>query len=197
MNYAIRAAKANVVNGIGAVTLFALWATNHIGFIAGLLMLIGLVVLTAAIFYKAEDQAKLLAKQKPEVGTAQIVGQYVATPKGMRNALIVFLTLLVLYVGLAVTYKPAPPPAQPTQAEQEQRTKRDMVDLQHRMLETRIRATARNPKTLEFGKQKTYENGVCVDVNGQNAFGGYTGFKEYCYLMENGKPVFTINGEIQ
>jgi uncharacterized membrane-anchored protein YhcB (DUF1043 family) len=197
MNYAIRNAKANVVNGIGALTIVALWATNHIGFIAGVLLVLALFVLTTATMYTAEDRDKLMAKKQPEVGTAQIVGQYVATPKGKRTALIIGAALVVLYVGLALTYKPAPPPAQPTQAETQMQVKRDMVDLQHRMLETRIRATARNPKTLEFGKQKTYENGVCVDVNGQNAFGGYTGFKEYCYLMENGKPVFTINGEIQ
>jgi hypothetical protein len=126
-----------------------------------------------------------------------VVGQYVATPKGKRNAVIVILALVVLYIGLAVTYKPAPPPAKPTQAEQEMQVKKDMVDVQHRMLETRIRATARNPKTLEFRNQKTYTDGVCVDVNGQNAFGGYTGFKTYCYLMQNGKPIFTIDGEVQ
>jgi hypothetical protein len=197
MNYAIRRTKERVINGIGAVTIFALWATNHVGFIAALLLMLGLYVCVAATIFTAEEQKAFALQKQPEVDTAKIVGEYVATPKGKRTALIIGAALLVLYVGLAVTYKPAPPPAQPTQAEQEQRTKRDMVDLQHRMLETRIRATARNPKTLEFGKQKTYENGVCVDVNGQNAFGGYTGFKEYCYLMENGKPVFTINGEIQ
>jgi hypothetical protein len=53
---------------------------------------------------------------------------------------------------------------------------------------------ARDPSSVQFGKTQRFKNGVCIPVNAKNGFGGYTGFSEYCYLEEKGKPVLTKDG---
>jgi hypothetical protein len=70
-------------------------------------------------------------------------------------------------------------------------------------VELRVLVTsfARDPKSLEFdyNSWKYYSNGVCVRANGKNAFGGYTGFKEYCLLKDakTGNKTLTIDGVAQ
>ncbi len=75
------------------------------------------------------------------------------------------------------------------------------VDPQDReivMLMTMIETTARDPSSIQFGKETRFKNAVCIQANGKNGFGGYTGFKEYCSVtQENGTKKITIDGEYQ
>jgi hypothetical protein len=71
-------------------------------------------------------------------------------------------------------------------------------DVEMAVLQTMIKQTARDPSSLQFGKETFDERGVCVQVNGKNAFGGYTGFKMYCSVRQaDGTKKITIDGELQ
>jgi hypothetical protein len=74
----------------------------------------------------------------------------------------------------------------------------DPQDAQVLILWNMIEATARDKSSLQFGKETRYKDSVCLEVNGKNAFGGYTGFKDYCLVtQQDGSRRMTINGEYQ
>ncbi len=54
------------------------------------------------------------------------------------------------------------------------------------VLEAAIRKSAFDPDALKIKGPQYYKNGVCVQANGKNRFGGYVGWQEYCYIIENG-----------
>lgn len=53
------------------------------------------------------------------------------------------------------------------------------------LLTAAIKKSAFDPDALKIESPQYYKNGVCVSANGKNRFGAYTGFKEYCYLVDN------------
>ncbi len=56
-----------------------------------------------------------------------------------------------------------------------------------------IKKSAYDPDALKIKSPDYYKNGVCVQANGKNRFGGYVGWQEYCYLV-NAKGVWTYQG---
>ncbi len=60
-----------------------------------------------------------------------------------------------------------------------------------------LKDTARDPSSIKFKNEKMYNNGVCVDVNGKNGFGGMTGFQEHCLVTNDGKTQYLIDNIIQ
>lgn len=59
------------------------------------------------------------------------------------------------------------------------------------LLTMQIKAAAFDPNALMIRDPVYYSNGVCVTANGKNKFGGYVGWKEYCYIV-NKKGVWTL-----
>lgn len=61
------------------------------------------------------------------------------------------------------------------------------------ILKQLIKQSAYDPDALKIKSPKYYKNGVCVEANGKNRFGGYVGFQEYCYLIDD-KGVWKYSG---
>ncbi len=57
-----------------------------------------------------------------------------------------------------------------------------------------IKRNAKDPSSVTFRNPVIYKNGVCIDVNAKNSFGGFTGFTEYCALTVNGKTKIAVDG---
>lgn len=51
-------------------------------------------------------------------------------------------------------------------------------------LERYLKQQARDPSSVEFRNEVVVPNGVCVEMNGKNAFGGYAGWSHYCGIID-------------
>jgi hypothetical protein len=51
-------------------------------------------------------------------------------------------------------------------------------------LERYLKQQARDPSSVEFRNAVVVANGVCVEMNGKNAFGGYAGWSRFCGIID-------------
>jgi hypothetical protein len=79
----------------------------------------------------------------------------------------------------------------------EAQAKKDNASNMNWALKQAIKQTAKDPDSLQFRNERLFSNGSCIEANGKNSFGGYVGYKEYCYLTIKGKNVFTVDGVTQ
>lgn len=105
------------------------------------------------------------------------------------NLPIRIIQVLIVIAGAYWIFSPSEP---------KEPKKVDPQDREIAMLMTLIETTARDRSSIQFGKETRFKNAVCIQANGKNGFGGYTGFKEYCSVtQENGTKRITIDGEYQ
>jgi hypothetical protein len=86
---------------------------------------------------------------------------------------------------VATAPKPAPAPTL-TPEQSKQKAFESSRSLYGYLLTQQIKKSAFDEDSLKIKTPKYYNNGVCVEANGKNRFGAYVGWKEYCYLVENG-----------
>jgi hypothetical protein len=110
--------------------------------------------------------------------------------KDPKDSLLVRIIQVLIVVAIAYWIFSPSKPKEPVKV--------DPQDREVAMLMTMIETTARDPSSIKFGKETRFKNAVCIQANGKNGFGGYTGFKEYCSVtQENGTKKITIDGEYQ
>ena len=78
---------------------------------------------------------------------------------------------------------------------EEQKAQKFQNDLivRGQLLEEAIRKTALDEDSLKFRDPVYYKNGVCIQANGKNRFGGYVGWQEHCALVNN-KGIWEYSG---
>ena len=108
----------------------------------------------------------------------------------------VWLVCAVIGVGASmIMYGPKDATAQMSSEEQKaQKFQNDLI-IRGQLLEEAIRKTALDEDSLKFKDPVRYKNGVCLQVNGKNRFGGYVGWQEHCMLI-NKKGVWEYNGPV-
>ena len=120
-------------------------------------------------------------------------GEIYGTKKGKSiiNAilLVVFAFFIFSWLNAEPTQKAPAAPVVKTEAQ----LQAEKVDRMAFALEKSIELVAKDPDAIKFRNQKQFSNGACVEANLKNGFGGYTGYKEYCYLTIKGKDTFVVN----
>lgn len=93
-----------------------------------------------------------------------------------------FLTIVKIFSG---DFKPEPPKTPEQIAQQKAIADARRLNGERRdQLERYLKKEARDPSSVEFRNEVVVPNGVCVEVNGKNAFGGYAGWLRYCGIID-------------
>jgi hypothetical protein len=81
--------------------------------------------------------------------------------------------------------KPEPPKTPEQIAQQRAIAEATRLNGERRdQLERYLKEQARDPSSIEFRNEVVVPNGVCVEMNGKNAFGGYAGWSRYCGIID-------------
>ena len=81
--------------------------------------------------------------------------------------------------------KPEPPKTPEQIAQQRAIAEATRLNGERRdQLERYLKQQARDPSSVEFRNEVVVPNGVCVEMNGKNAFGGYAGWSRYCGIID-------------
>jgi hypothetical protein len=121
-------------------------------------------------------------------------GQIYSTKKGKSivNALLVVVVAGYIFSAFNSEKPQAPKEVTPV-VKTEAQLQAEKVDRMAFALQKSIELVAKDPDAVKFRNQKQFSNGACVEANLKNGFGGYTGYKEYCYLTIKGKDTFVVN----
>jgi hypothetical protein len=120
------------------------------------------------------------------------IGKKLGQHKILTGLAAAALVTFYIWNGMTSEPKTVTPPAPVVKTEAQLKEER-AYRMQAVLMDT-LRSTAFNPDSIKFRNEKIHSNGACVEANGQNSFGGYTGFQEYCFLDIKGKTVYTVNG---
>ena len=111
------------------------------------------------------------------------------------GAILFFIALIFGFLALGKLFsgdfKPEPPKTPEQVAQEKALADARRLNGQRRdQLERYLKQQARDPSSVEFRNEVAITDGVCVEMNGKNAFGGYAGWSRYCGIIDkNGKMI--------
>jgi hypothetical protein len=106
-------------------------------------------------------------------------------------AFAIIFGLLAINKILSGDLKPEPPKTPEQIAQQKRIDEARQLNGQRRdQLVRYLKNQARDPSSVEFRNEIVVPNGVCIEMNGKNAFGGYAGWSRFCGIIDkNGKMI--------